>query len=227
MNFCDKKNNCCYLAPSLLAADFGNLAKEVREIDSLPIDILHLDIMDGHFVPNLSFGSDVVKVLRDSNQLIFDVHLMVTKPFIYVDSFVQAGSNHITFHLEAVDNVEEGVFFIKEKGLSVGLSIRPNTPVKKVLPFLDIVDLILIMTVEPGFGGQSFIDLSDKINLLRREINLRKLATHIQVDGGINLQTIKKTQLAGANIFVTGTGFFGYPQGKSEAYKALMGKIND
>ena len=227
MNLQELSNKEIYIAPSLLAADFSCLEDEVKNLADYGVKILHLDIMDGHFVPNLSFGAGLIKSLKKfKDELIFDAHFMVTSPLSYVKDFKSVGCHHITFHLEAVnEKVLETIEAIRCEGLSVGISIKPMTPVERVLPYVHLVDLILIMTVEPGFGGQKFMDFSDKITVLRDKINSLGLSTHIQVDGGINAQTSSIVYKAGANIFVAGTSFFRHPKGQKAALKELTNDI--
>ena len=224
MSFKALNNNKVYVAPSLLAADFSYLEQEIKCLSKLGVKILHLDIMDGHFVPNLSFGSSVIESLKKFNkQLIFDAHLMVTTPCDYIQLFKNAGCHHITFHLESNPNeIVKTIDAIRQVDLSVGISIRPKTSVEEVLPYLHLVDLVLVMTVEPGFGGQKFIDFSNKIHSLRENIVKKNLATHIQVDGGINSKTSRITRNAGANILVVGTNFFRHPKGQEIAFQELL-----
>lgn len=175
-------------------------------------DYLHLDVMDGHFVPNLTFGAPVLKSLRKNTRGIFDVHLMVTNPEQWIDDMANSGANIFTFHIEVGNSgvdIDKTIELVKSKGMSVGLAIKPGTPVESVYPFVDKVDQILVMTVEPGFGGQSFMeDMLPKVSNLRE----RYPSLNIQVDGGLSLQTIEKAATAGANVIVAGTSVFQNPE---------------
>ena len=216
------------IAPSLLAADFANLATEIIEVEKGGAELLHLDVMDGHFVPNLTIGPCLIKSLRKHSTLIFDAHLMITDPLQYIDSFVKAGSDHITFHVECDNDIQKVIDEIKKHDLSVGMSVKPKTPVEAILPYLSQLDLVLIMTVEPGFGGQSFMsDMMPKIKILRERIDLLKKPIHLQVDGGINRATIIQARENGANNFVAGTAVFGNPEGTRTAIGELKRLCQD
>jgi len=202
------------IAPSLLAADFSCLGSEVRRIEQAGADGLHLDVMDGLFVPNISFGQPVIAALRPLTTLFFDVHLMIEKPERYIDDFLRAGADMITMHIEAMEReaVLPALRKIHEAGKQAALSVKPNTPIEDVFPFLDEADMILIMTVEPGFGGQSFMEpMMSKIKALNEELRCRVLDDEvlIQVDGGIAQDTIGIARAAGANCFVAGSAVFG------------------
>lgn len=198
------------IAPSLLAANFGRLAKETERVDRSGADRLHLDIMDGHFVPNISFGPAVVKTVRPLTRLFFDVHLMCSKPEILLEPFARAGANQMNIHVELGEHVTPLIWKIKALGKRVGLAINPPTAISQVQPYLDQVDALLIMTVHPGFGGQSFIyETLPKIQqayLWRRE---RNLSYDIGVDGGVDFKTAPECALAGADTFISGTTLFG------------------
>ncbi len=197
------------IAPSILSADFARLGTEIRAIDKAGADLIHIDVMDGHFVPNLTFGAVVVKDVRPYTQLPFDVHLMMTNPSRYISDFAQAGADMITVHLESDDDTADLISLIKKEGKKVGISIRPNTSVSKLLPFLPMIDLVLVMSVEPGFGGQSFIPKSlEKIAALKELIGRKKI--QISVDGGINDITAPACILAGADILVAGSYIFNH-----------------
>ena len=197
------------LAPSLLAADQGAIVEGVNFAKSAGVKYLHLDIMDGHFVPNISFGPDVVQSLRKKFNLFFDVHLMLSNPHEHYESFIRAGADLITIHVEPEYPIEETIKEIKEKGVYTGIAINPETPSEAVLPFLEFVDLVLVMTVQPGFGGQKFISLClDKVRALKEKKEVDGLDFRIEVDGGIDLGNANMCVHAGANILVCGTSFY-------------------
>lgn len=198
-----------YLSPSLLSADFSKLADDIKVIENGGAHMAHLDIMDGHFVPNISFGSSVVKSLREHSNLIFDVHLMIENPEQYIACFVEAGSDIITVHYESTHHVHRAVQQIKSAGIKAGIALNPATPVEIIYDLLEEVDMILIMSVNPGFGGQSFIEFSkDKIKKLRNEITRRNLDVDIQVDGGVNLDNVEEIISCGANVIVAGSAIY-------------------
>ena len=216
-----------FLAPSLLAADFANLGQEVCGVDLAGADILHFDIMDGHFVPNLSIGPAVVKAVRPLTKLPFDVHLMLSKPGDYINQFSEAGADHITIHVEAEDDIETTLAKIRFLGCSVGISIKPGTSAESIIPYLEIVDLILVMTVEPGFGGQKFLGhVVEKIKTIRKWIEKNNHPIHLEVDGGINVDTAPIAVGSGINILVAGSSIFQSTHGVDSAIQSLKQAYN-
>ena len=195
------------IAPSILSADFANLEKEVKAVAAAGADWIHVDVMDGHFVPNLTIGIPVVEALKKVSPLPLDVHLMIDKPEKYIDGFLKAGSDWLTIHVESTTHVRECLQKIRAHGAKAGLTLRPGTVVESLLPYLDLCDLILVMTVEPGFGGQSFMqDQVAKIAWLRKEISERSLKTLIEVDGGVSDKTV--VHLKEADVYVAGSYIF-------------------
>lgn len=197
------------LAPSILAADFKNLAKDIALVEKAGAQMLHVDVMDGNFVPSISFGMPVIKSIRTCTSLPFDVHLMVQEPIRYIEEFKKCGADSLTVHVEACADVEATLRSIRKAGLGVGLSINPETSVEKVYPYMHLVDMVLVMTVHPGFGGQAFImETTEKMKTLRAYIETKKLDVDIQVDGGIYLHNLNIPLEAGANVIVAGTAIF-------------------
>lgn len=199
------------LAPSILACDMLNLGSEIEKIEKSGSKYVHIDVMDGCFVPNISFGMPVIQAVRKKTDLVLDVHAMIVDPDKYIDDFFKSGADILTFHYEALphDRIIDAIDKIHNMGKRVGLSIKPNTDAKVLVPYLKRLDMVLVMTVEPGFGGQSFMyDMMKKISFYRDYAKNNNLSYDIQVDGGINNDTLKIAKEAGANIFVLGTGFF-------------------
>ncbi len=198
------------IAPSILSADFTRLGAEIDSVSSA--DYLHFDVMDGMFVPNISVGIPVLESVRRYTDMTLDVHLMITEPIRYVDTFIDAGADLVVLHTEAdtPENTAQALSKIRARGKKAGLSIKPGTPAERLLPYLDAIDLALVMTVEPGFGGQKFMaDMLPKITFLRNEFDRRGLKIELQVDGGINAETAKRAVGAGADVLVAGSAVFG------------------
>ena len=207
--------NKTIIAPSILSADFSELGNEILKVEKSGADWIHIDVMDGHFVPNITIGAPVVKNIRKVTKLPLDVHLMIENPEKYLDDFALAGSDIITFHYEAVKESDKLISKIKEKGIKAGISIKPKTPAKEIFPYLDKVDLVLVMTVEPGFGGQKFMnDCAAKIKEIRSNAPEKLI---IEVDGGINKDTAKICKEYGVNALVAGNYIY-----KAEDIKAAI-----
>lgn len=211
------------IAPSILSADFVRLGEEIKSAEEAGIDLLHIDVMDGHFVPNITIGPAVVESIRNITQLPLDVHLMIEDPDKYLSDFINAGADYLTVHVEASVHLHRTVDFIKSHNILAGVSLNPATPIWSLDNIIDDIDLVLIMSVNPGFGGQTFIaSMLDKIKLLKKIIQDRECKTIIEVDGGVKIDNIRDIAQAGADILVMGSAFFG-----SGDYKKFMKQIRD
>lgn len=215
------------LAPSILAADFGNLLSDVKKVENAGVEYLHIDIMDGHFVPNISFGPVVMNALKGKTNLVFDVHLMIENPDMFMDEFVSAGADIIVVHQETCKHLHRTIQNIKSRGVKAGVSLNPATPINVLEDILEELDMVLIMSVNPGFGGQSFIESSlGKIERLKKMIDDRGLDIDIQVDGGVKASNIRKVVEAGANVIVAGSAIF-KADDVDQAVKAMRAEVAD
>tara|TARA_Y100000590_G_C15604788_1_gene971555 strand:+ start:43 stop:702 length:660 start_codon:yes stop_codon:yes gene_type:complete len=197
------------ISPSILSADFSKLGNEIQSLEKAGADLIHIDVMDGHFVPNITIGPEVIKKLRKYTSLPFDVHLMISPVDNFIKNFADSGSDIITIHPEATNDLISSIKKIKACNKKVGVSLNPETSIDKVLPVLNLIDLVLIMSVNPGFGGQKFIENTlEKVKILRKKIDEKKLKTQIEIDGGINFESSKKAIKAGVDIIVSGTTVF-------------------
>ena len=213
------------ISPSILSADFAELIKDINEVKSAGADYLHVDVMDGNFVPNISIGIPVVKSLRKATDMILDVHLMIDRPHRYVGQFCEAGANLVCFHIEAdqPQDIFAAIETVKRCGKRAGLALKPKTPAEVLIPYIELLDLVLVMTVEPGFGGQSFMhDVLPKIAAVRNMINSRNPSCELEVDGGVNPETAALCREAGANVLVAGNAVFA-SENRAEAIRKIRG----
>lgn len=221
------KNNNIKIAPSLFAANFANLSNDISIIEKEGAEFLHLDVMDGIFVPNLSIGPQILKSIRPISKMIFDVHLMIIKPERFINDFVKAGADSITIHFESTDKVEETIDYIKECGIRPGLSIKPKTPVESIEHLIEKLSMVLIMSIEPGFGGQPFIPESlKKITRTRELIDKHNPFCELEVDGGINLNNVTEVIISGATVIVAGSSIFGTSD-IAQTIKNFKNKFNE
>ena len=211
------------ISPSILSADFSKLGNEIQYLEKAGADFIHIDVMDGHFVPNITIGPEVISKLRKYTSLPFDVHLMISSVDNFIKNFAEAGADIITIHPEATKNLPDSIKKIRSYNKRVRISLNPETPVDKVLPILNLIDLVLIMSVNPGFGGQKFMkETLEKVKILRKEIDSKKLKTEIEIDGGINFDNAKMAIEAGANILVSGTTIFKKNKGNLKKNNQLL-----
>ena len=197
------------ISPSILSADFSKLGSEIQNLEKAKADLIHIDVMDGHFVPNITIGPEVISKLRKYTSLPFDVHLMISPVDNFIKDFAEAGADIITIHPEATNDLVNSIKKIKSYNKKAGISLNPETSVEKVLTVLNLIDLVLIMSVNPGFGGQKFIkETLEKVKILKKEIDSKNLKTQIEIDGGINFENAKIAKEAGVNIIVSGTTIF-------------------
>jgi ribulose-phosphate 3-epimerase len=212
------------IAPSILSADFANLAREIEKAESGGADLIHLDIMDGHFVPNITIGPPVVASIRKITRLPLDAHLMIEKPERYLDDFIQAGVNWLSVHVEADVHLDRTINYLKDNGIKAGIALNPGTSLGSLEEVLALADYVLIMTVNPGFGGQKFIpSMLKKISRLRESVVSRGYRTRIEVDGGIGPENLQEVLTAGAEIIVSGSAIFSSQKGASKAVEEMKG----
>lgn len=214
------------LAPSIIAADFTHLAEEIAACESAGADWLHVDVMDGHFVPTITVGPLFVEACKRASKLPLDVHLMISEPEHYLEVFAKAGANNITVHVEACPDLARAVTKIKSLGCTAGITLNPATPASALDATLPLADLVLVMSVKPGYSGQAFMpEMIGKVEELRNKLSLLRSTAYLEVDGGISMETIPLMKNAGANIFVTGSAAFKHPQGTAEGVKALKAEV--
>ena len=215
-----------YLAPSILSADFCELGRQIEEIGNAGAQYVHIDVMDGVFVPSISFGMPIVSCVRPRTDMLLDVHMMVTKPERYVEEFVKCGADSVTIHVEACDCIEDTLKKIRSLGAKAGIAINPGTPVSEILPYIQKVDMVLVMTVNPGFGGQAYIsECTQKIREVRAIINEKNLDVQLEIDGGIKLDNLEMNLEAGADVIVAGSAVFkGDIAKNTKAFLEIMNK---
>ena len=215
------------IAPSILSADFSRLGEQIKEVSEAGADYIHIDVMDGHFVPNITIGSPVVASLRSKTDLPLDVHLMIEEPEKHLSQFIEAGSNIITVHVEASQHLHRLIETIKRSGLKAGVSLNPATPISSIDEVLSILDLVLIMTVDPGFGGQAFIKgMENKITKMRKKLDDAAAGAELEVDGGINTNIAIKIAQAGAEVLVAGSAIFNSQQNPGDALRKMRMALN-
>lgn len=213
------------LSPSILSADFWNLGEDIKKVENEGVPYLHVDVMDGIFVPSISYGMPVIKCIRKKTDLFLDVHLMIDRPERYLNEFAESGADMINFHIEATDKIVETIEGIRKLGKKVGITIKPGTPASAVEPYLELVDMVLVMTVEPGFGGQKLIpECIDKVKEVRAMVDAKHLNTDIEVDGGIDVTNVDLALEAGANVIVAGSAVF--KNDVSANIKGFLAKMN-